>query len=90
MSSPVKLGPTLWYAISTGLLLAVIAFVMWGILGLGSSGAGPASAVVHDGNGPPPQRPPFTGAPRPAPIRPTPRLVRSAAEPLPRERDKGN
>jgi hypothetical protein len=36
----------------------------------------------------PPEKPPLAGAPVPVPVRPVPRLVRSAAEPLPIARDQ--
>jgi hypothetical protein len=49
----------------------------------------PGSAPPDSGNfpGTPPDSPPLEGAPVPVPIRPAPRLTRSAAEPLPISKD---
>ncbi len=74
MSSSFKFAPALWYGSSTVLLGAVALLVTWALLRNGQ-------------NGLPPQMPPLAGALRPVPIRPSPHLVRSAAEPLPCERD---
>ena len=65
-----KLAPVLWYGGSTALLIAVLFFVMWALL-------------WNHREGRPPETPPLAGALRPVPIHPSPRLVRSAAEPLP-------
>jgi len=86
LSNSFTLGQAVWYTCATVLLLGVGVFVVWALLVLPTSG--PASWPIRAGKGPPPQTPPLTGAPRPVPIRPTPRFVRSAAEPLPCEREK--
>src|SRR5215469_15958093 len=84
LSNSFRLGQEVWYTSSTVLLIGVVVFVVWALLTLPTSGAGPASSSVRGGKGPPSQPPPLEGAPCPVPIRPAPPLVRSAAEPLPR------
>ena len=75
LSTSFGFAPALWYGSSTALLSAIVVFVTWVLL-------------VSGRKGQPPPMPPLAGALRPIPIRPTPRLVRSAAELLPCERDR--
>src|ERR1051325_1031013 len=81
-------GTMFWNAGSAVLFLGAAVFLTWVLLAQILSGAGPASGSAHGGKGSPPTAPPLTGAPCPVPIRPSPRLVRSAAEPLPCDRER--
>ena|ERR1041384_1059067 len=83
-----KAGPVLWYGSSTVLFFGLAVFVIWVLLALPSSGGETGLWSLSEGKGPPPETPPIAGAPRPVPVRPTPRLLRSAAEPLPLDREK--
>src|ERR1044071_2630438 len=80
----------LWNAGSAVLFLGAAVFLTWVLLAQILSGAGPASGSAHGGRGSPPPAPPLTGAPCPVPIRPRPHLVRSAAEPLPCDRERSD
>jgi len=88
LSTSSKPGQAVWYITSTVLILGAAVIVLWALLVRPISGAGPASSSVHGGKGSPPPTPPLAGAMRPVPIRPSPRLVRSAAEPLPTGHEK--
>lgn len=69
-------GPVqkLWYGCSSWLLFGVAGFMVYELMARVVSRRGGPSGML-----------PLAGAACPVPIRPTPRLVRSAAEPLPSE-----
>lgn len=68
-----------WYGCSSTLLFGVAGFMVYELMARAVSRRPGSSGML-----------PLAGAPCPVPIRPTPRLVRSAAEPLPSEKEKEN
>lgn len=70
-------GPVqaVWYSCSSTLLFGVTAFMVYELMTRALSRRGGSSGML-----------PLAGAPCPVPIRPTPHLIRSSAEPLPSEK----
>ena len=77
LSNSSDLVQALWYGSSSTLLFGVAGLMTYELMGRALFRPGGSSGM-----------PPMAGAPCPVPIRPTPHLVRSAAEPLPSEKRK--